>query len=242
MTLAAVSALTAITGPQMAAAADLPELEPFPEISRSFWEGFYAGVHLGGGSSSWSGIQEGNDAVNFVGLVGDLKPKGFVGGGQIGFNAISGNFLFGVEADFSYTDWDDRYADPGDLNDFITADVDWLASIRGRLGYTFDRFMVYGTAGVAFVDATFTAFDATSGVAGSASFNDVGFVFGGGGAFALTESLSFGVDALYYDFGESIGTAALTPDSAPGDFTAFDDAFVVRAALNYRFGGGFGLF
>lgn len=242
MTLAAISALTAITVPHTASAADLPALEPFPEVSASFWEGFYAGIHLGGGTSSWSGIQEGNDAVNFVGLVGELDPEGFVGGGQIGFNAISGNFLFGIEADLSFTDWDDRFFDPGDFDDVISADVEWLATVRGRAGYTLDRFMVYGTAGIAFVDATFTAFDDTSGVAGSASFNDIGFVYGGGGAFALTESLSLGVEALYYDFGESVSTAALTPDSAAGDFTAFDDAFVVRAALNYRFGGGFGLF
>lgn len=242
MTLAAVSALTAFTVPQAGMAADLPELEPFPEVSVSFWEGFYAGIHLGGGSSSWGGIQEGNDAPGFVGLGSELNPQGFVGGGQIGYNFLSGNFLFGVEADFSFTEWDDRYFDPGDFDDFIEADVEWLATVRGRAGYAFDRFMVYGTAGIAFVDATFTAFDDTSGVAGSIGFDDVGFVFGGGGAFALTERLSLGIDALYYDFGDSASAAALTPDSAPGDFAAFDDAFVVRAALNYRFGGGFGLF
>jgi outer membrane immunogenic protein len=87
------------------------------------WNGFYAGVHLGYGSSDASG----------------LELDGFVGGAQIGFNVhLSPNWVIGLETDISAT----GISGGG-------VDQPWIWSGRARLGYAMDRTLIYGTVGVA---------------------------------------------------------------------------------------------
>jgi len=73
-----------------------------------------------------------------------------------------------------------------------------------RGGFAFGRFLVYGTGGAAFQD-----------------FNDVGWVAGGGGEYALTDNVSVGVEYLHYDFGG-------------------DESDVVRGRVNVKFNSMFG--
>lgn len=61
--------------------------------------------------------------------------------------------------------------------------IDSVETIRARGGFAFDRFLVYGTGGAAFQD-----------------FDDLGWVAGGGGEFALTDFVTVGVEYLHYDF------------------------------------------
>src|SRR3954454_306044 len=97
----------------------------------------------------------------------DRDNSGFVGGGQIGYNYQIGQWVIGVEADLQYADLNksregDRvtairgdgvnYANLG----FVGArnanfgGLDWFGTVRGRLGWAMDRFMIYGTGGFAF--------------------------------------------------------------------------------------------
>ena len=79
-----------------ALAADLPARRGMPvkapePVSYGYnWSGFYIGAHGGGG---WS-----DRCFSFLGVAdGCHDADGWVGGGQIGFNMQSGQFVFGVE-------------------------------------------------------------------------------------------------------------------------------------------------
>lgn len=90
----------------------------------------------------------------------------------------------------------------GSWADFGAADS--VESIRLRGGLAFDRFLVYGTGGGGFAD-----------------FDDVGWVAGVGGEYALTDYLSVGVEYLHYDFGS-------------------DGSDVIRGRLTAKFSSLFG--
>lgn len=113
--------------------------------------------------------------------------------------------------------------------------ADWFGTIRGRIGYAFDRFMVFGTAGVAFTDrpsrsktssgyangaavpAEFYlgpasigngAMVAPTGGSGDTKGSNFGYAIGGGIEYAVTDSLSVKLDGLYVNFGRTGGLAA----------------------------------
>jgi outer membrane immunogenic protein len=100
----------------------------------------------------------GREHLVAVGPLGDIDARGFVGGAQAGYNFRSGNFVFGIEADASFTDLDGDTADNGG-NDIIEADTDFLASLRARLGVAFDTVLLYGTGGVALGTCDFKVID-----------------------------------------------------------------------------------
>jgi outer membrane immunogenic protein len=94
-----------------------------------------------------------------------LKPDGFTGGGQAGYNWQAGAAVFGVEADieafrlrasttgtfpFSGT-LPGRPARSTDrvLLSHLSASTDWLFTGRGRTGWANDHWLLYATGGVA---------------------------------------------------------------------------------------------
>jgi len=96
------------------------------------WTGFYVGGHGGYG---WA-----DDA--------NLSPKGWFGGGQVGYNwQYAPNWVFGVEADISGSDISETNLAGAPL---VSSKINYFGTARGRLGYTVDRVMVYGTGGLAF--------------------------------------------------------------------------------------------
>src|SRR5262249_14738728 len=151
---------------QMAAAADMPVKAPPAPVSIPVysWTGFYVGGHIGG---AWTGKDDsfanafcGGTPVIPINLPFDTGDSSVIGGGQIGYNwQFASNWLIGVEGDFSWTkvDGSTTYSPlpPGPTGAFavspsvmtMSRDVKWLASVRGRLGYAWDRWLVYGTGG-----------------------------------------------------------------------------------------------
>ncbi len=155
--LVSASALALLTG--IAAAADLPPPmhSAAPMMSPVPIAYNWSGFYFGG-HGGWGA---GNGQI----------ADGFVIGGQIGVNMQWNSFVLGAEGDGSFVDW-------GNTNAVGTA--------RLRGGFALDRFLVYGTGGAAFRDA---------------SNNGTGWVAGGGGEYALTDNISVGVEYLHYDFG-----------------------------------------
>ena len=95
------------------------------------WTGFYLGV-LGG--FGWATAD--TDAV------GDIDFSGFDIGGYAGANWQWGNFVVGGEGDIVFP-WRDE-TEAG-----ITVDQGLNGSLRARAGIALDRFLLYGTAGLA---------------------------------------------------------------------------------------------
>ena len=173
------------------------------------WQGLYIGGHLGYGhvqdyffdSSNGDGVDEGN----------------FVGGMQVGHNWQEGDIVWGIEGDASATgmemgDWD-----------YAFAEVDYLASIRGRLGITVNDILIYGTAGAGFVVG---AGASSSLPTIKDNFVETVFVYGGGLEIAMDDRVSIGGEVLYYG---DTGTF-----SADDDFGRIEGIFTGRVTLNVK--------
>jgi outer membrane immunogenic protein len=187
-------------------------------------------------------------------------------------------------------------------NSFGDCRPDWFATVRGKLGYAWDRFLIYGTGGVAFRDdnnrndcgngfgcgfgtgltsgaslvGTGFYVNAASAFAGNLiapgntfgfftdnrNNNNVGWTAGGGLSYAFTNNLVATVEGLYVSFernrdnfnGALLGGGVVGVSNTGAPVTANqlgfgldnrrnrDDFAVVRAKLDFKFGGPAGLF
>jgi outer membrane immunogenic protein len=265
----ALSTVSAVALGGAALAADLPRraappmLPPVPFFT---WTGAYFGINAGyiatdrnrvdlGGLN---GVAAANIAVGARPASVRLDTEGFTGGGQIGYNYQIGNFVLGVEADAAYTDINRTVGVIGTTGALTAhnAKLDYLGTVRGRLGVAFDRVLVYGTGGFAYGDTTYTgAYFAPAGgaalqFAGSRSRMETGWVAGGGIEYALptdsflnffrSSAVTIKAEGLYYDLGRrnvGILNTGLGPAANPGYVARFENTgFIARAGLNYKFG------
>ena len=186
--------------------------EPVYEPQRTRWDGFYLGINGGYG---WS------DNESFDTFAFDIDPEGGFGGGQIGFNVVTGRLLLGAEADIQGADISDRSVVGGTS---LTTNIDYFGTVRGRLGFVSDRTLIYGTAGYAWADVDATA--SAGGLSISADDTLSGYVVGGGVEYALTDQWSTKLEYQYIDLEDERLNAT---DKLDNDF------HTVRVGLNYRF-------
>jgi outer membrane immunogenic protein len=191
------------------------------------WTGFYVGANAGYGWSRDGGVSftdypPGSFAGSFaIGqtprFVGD-SPNGFVGGGQAGYNyQINTNWLVGLEGDFSGTGikGGGTYFFAGvpgfvaPATTTVSQSLDWLATVRGRAGYMFDRLLIYGTGGIAF-GQTREAYHIlastgvlTATVDGTTSSVRSGWAAGAGTEYKVTRNISVKAEWIHYDLGKT---------------------------------------
>src|SRR5262249_34593476 len=109
------------------------------------WSGFYLGAHVGFANGKKAFFDEFDGSSRESHTV-----SGVVAGGQLGFNWQTGNLVLGLEGDASWTNADgNHFWDPGSFT--LSTEVKWMGTIAGRLGYAFDRVLVYAKGGAAFV-------------------------------------------------------------------------------------------
>ncbi|TXN44939.1 outer membrane beta-barrel protein [Methylobacterium sp. WL7] len=263
-TFAPVSALVALT--TVASAADLPRrayTPPPPALPAFTWAGPYFGINAGYITST-------KDAVTTVGVLpfnngvvtGDrpgtrsLPRDGFVGGGQLGYNVQltpGSGFVVGAEADLAYTDQNRTRSSTGRLGGISTFRQmgNALGTLRGRVGYAFDRTLVYGTGGFAYAGETYRGvFQTASGrpsFYGSSSRVETGYAVGGGIEFALPTDSAFNIfhtnavtlrgEALYYDLGRrTVPLVAVGPGVGAYAARFRNEGVLGRFGLNYKFG------
>jgi opacity protein-like surface antigen len=111
----------------------------------------------------------------------------------------------------------------------------WLATVRGRAGYAFDRLLVYGTAGGALGDVRANFSDDPV-----SSATKAGWAAGAGVEFALDRNWSAKAEYLFVDLGNGSCTAAcaiVNPDGPPliPDVSVRFDESLVRAGIDYKF-------
>ena len=177
------------------------------------------------------------------------SETGFIYGGQIGCAWQTGSFVWGIEGDFNGTDISRDFVVPpggGPLGLFLPGDRfslsnDWQASIRGRLGWAFDRFQIYATGGVAWANFNWRWpwFQPCSpGVIASRDKTLTGWTVGGGFEWAFTPNWSLGVEYRFsqYDGDEN----SLNRLVAPGTLVRFArrpiwQTHELTARVNYRF-------
>lgn len=225
-----------------AQAADLPRRAPPPPppaLPVFTWTGFYAGVNAGyavpTGGSRYTDPTYGT-------VTGGSRSGGFAGGGQVGYSyqlTPGSGFVVGVETDIQGTAF--AKADAAYLGTTpyysVRPSLDYFGTVRGRLGYAFDRVLVYGTGGFAYGGGTRPSYAAAypSTLPGTGR---TGYAAGGGVEYALTDKLSAKVEALYVhlDRGFAGTTYYSTGSAAYYGAGKQDSGFaLVRAGVNYRF-------
>jgi outer membrane immunogenic protein len=226
-----------------------------PVKSRAFepewnWSGFYAGLNAGYARSTtvWNDL---DGFENAGGVLANESNNGFIGGGQVGYNWQFRHAVVGIETDFQYLSGSQNtrlFAFPaGNVGPALHDSIQWLGTVRGRAGLAIDNVMTYLTAGLAYGKARHTLVDQFFNVDPNfdLSSTKVGFTAGAGAEYALDPHWSVKAEVLYVDLGKTsatiTGTAQSTPPGNPttatGRFDISDTIWIVRAGVNYKFGG-----
>ena len=148
------------------------------------------------------------------------------GAAQFGYNSQTGPFVFGIEADVRRKSTDFIGASGLDLSNFRN-EQGWIGTLRPRAGVAADKWLFYGTGGLAYSSGD----EARPGFTGTAP--RTGFTVGGGVEYAPGKQWSLGLEYLYADFGKSAQSRSnFSTGGSPND----DHSQVVRGRLNYHFG------
>lgn len=235
------------------------------------WAGLYIGGNVGYGWGNGdvadvgaSGPVGAGIAALFLSAVNgafDPKPKGVIGGAQIGYNWQMGSLVTGLEADFQGSGIKGSFnrstlivrGDGGIDGSALSIDekLSWFGTVRGRFGATVTpNLLLYGTAGLAYGrvnnSATTRAFDNDPAspvpVDYSANVGKVkaGWAAGAGAEWMFANNWSAKVEYLHIDLGNvsMTNTAALSFPSLGGssvNYTWKTQENIVRAGVNYHF-------
>jgi opacity protein-like surface antigen len=195
------------------------------------WSGFYVGGHLGWGQGRFRATP--HDGETDDGIARG-KPGGIVGGMHIGQNWQNNTFIHGWEADLSATGWDDDaiFNATNSIRTYQTR-VNLLASLRGRLGMTFNpTTLLFISGGLAYTQAKAIGIS-PFGTITRAKHNKFGWVLGLGAEWKQTQNLSWRIEGLYYNFSKTKPLYGFTEPS-PGS-SKFKDALVVRVGATYHY-------
>jgi outer membrane immunogenic protein len=231
-----LGAITAfVLAPAAVSAADLPmKAAPVP-VAIYDWTGFYIGV-AGGGSLGTS---------NHVDPFGDAYTRGYnvkggLAGGTFGYNWQMSSFVVGLEGDASWVSEIGTNPDDGPFvgNPAFASSTkeNWLVTARARLGYAVNNLLFYGTGGYAGAGVTASVKDTgTNALIVSSSSTRSGWTAGGGLEWGFLPNWSAKFEWLYMKF-DSPGFNTLNLGPGTRGSVPLDDN-VVRAGINYRFGG-----
>ena len=255
-------------------AADLPARAPAPAPALVYaapvftWAGFYAGMQVGyqqqrnkygSNDSDWDGTVW---VAGPVAGIANLNTYGFLGGVHAGYNYQTGSIVIGLEVDIEGVSGKNTFSlyeaafSPYLYDETWSAAsrLKWQGSVRGRLGYSFDRALIYATAGLAFanVETSYgnTVTDITTPFlkdSGSRSYSEfrTGFTIGAGLQYALTNAWSVRAEYRYTDLGTLTNNNVLwlvgpTRFSQAPEYTTREQHKLtsnsVRVGLTYTFG------
>lgn len=239
LVLAATVALGLAT-PSMAADMRMPVKAPPPTaIAAVFnWTGFYIG---GQGGWAWGTSVQSFDTGALSDATDRYRISGVNGGGTVGYNFQLGSiFVAGVEADFSLA----NIKGTGQSGVFFNCDtpstchsnVDWFGTVRGRGGFAVQNAFIYGTGGWAFARIE-TSLGSGPPLTGTSTRS--GWTAGGGVEYAFTQNWSAKIEYLHLRFGSYQWTNGASGTANCIGINCSTDARlnVIRAGLNYRFGG-----
>jgi outer membrane immunogenic protein len=165
---------------------------------------------------------------------GSIDIQGWVGGLHLGYLWQSDSLVLGIEGDGEFADIDgdtDVFANAGDPlpTGELEQEIDWLASLRLRAGFAWDRTLLYATGGLAVGGVELTAKDNGPNPDVDESDTEWGWTVGGGLEFAFTDALSARIEYRYTDLGKT----DLTVEDV--DFEVDNTFHAVRLGVSWHF-------
>ncbi len=229
--LIAAAVTLAAAGGQVLAADLPPAAAPPPRAPAAYippppmfsWTGFYLGINggYGFGQSSWT-----SGALT----TGNFNTSGFLIGGTLGANYQIGSFVIGLEGD---GDWNDAngtsFSGAAACGPGCNTQGEWLATVRGRAGYAWDRVLFYGTGG-----AAFGSVQAAFGGLPTATSTQTGWTAGAGVEWAFLPNWTAKVEYLYVNLGNL--SCPVTSCGSVGNTSVSFNENIIRAGINYKFG------
>ena len=238
-----------------ALAADLPSrkspaLVPVAQPLAFSWSGAYLGLNAGlignTGRLKDAGnpfVQTGYAWAGVPGITSSETTYGLLAGAQMGYNFQSGNLVYGAEVDLGFATPSKSRLNLTNGYDYLSkTGVSALGTARLRLGYTFDRTLLYVTGGLAAGQVR----DRYQVVNGAPAYSwtktngwRAGYTVGAGAEFALNDKWSVKAEGLYYNLGSKHGDSNTgVPGGYAHQMKSSVDGYVARVGLNYKFGGG----
>jgi outer membrane immunogenic protein len=209
------------------------------------WTGFYLGFNGG-----WGWTSSNNVTVTPTGAIAGAFPAfsisqqadGPVFGGQAGYNYQVGSWVFGIEGDVdgfgSQKGFKSVFEPTTGAFFSASATPQWLATVRGRLGYTWGPGMIYITGGGAWSGVHY---DVNDGGFTNGTFNNTrsGWTLGAGYEWMIAPNWMVRAEYLYYGFNNSVNNSAAVPAVFGGGAIAHNwdkmNTSVARLGLNYKF-------
>jgi outer membrane immunogenic protein len=269
-TIAAFVAVSAVAFTQTALAADMPiKAARAPVVAPAYnWTGFYVGLNAGAafghadphtstifdpaGYFATTSIP----AINAIGNA-SVDGAGFTGGIQFGYNwQFNNNAVLGLETDFGYLGLNKSVSGtalypccaPTGFTINQSVKSTWLWTVRPRLGWAANNWLLYITGGLAVAeikgDFLFTDTFAAANESASLSKTKAGWALGGGVEYALAGPWSVKAEYLHVDFSTvsttSTNLRAGTPTAVPFPANVYTHSIklsddLVRVGVNYRF-------
>lgn len=224
------SAALALTVAQPAFSADTPAVANNSLAMLPYYN--WTGVYVGGNIA----LSEGQARYTLFDQVPTSSSNSFgslYGGGQVGYNfLLPSRVLLGVEADISFPnflDTDDLVSTRATAQSTAAERNDFVSTLRGRFGYASDRWLIYGTGGLAWSQARFIE---------STPTNDdklrrlrTGWSLGGGTEVAIGPEWTARLEYVYDHF-DSVNVTFRSGTR----FESTLDEHTLRVGLNHRLG------
>jgi len=237
--VSAVAALIIANG--VAVAADLPSRKAptvYAPVAPLFtWTGCYGGLHVGyaGGKLKWT-----DEPPDTSEVMTDHQQQGAIGGAQLGCNYQVNSFVLGLRGDLSLSDVNGKaLLDLNDEPNIYHTNAKYFGTLAARVGYSFDRLLVYGEGGLAFTRLSHNWLHIESGNTDtfSADSNRMGWMLGAGVEYALTNNWSTFIDYNYMSFPQKNISGMRLDDGVwePEVYQTGTNVHAVKIGLNYKF-------
>src|SRR6202167_450840 len=160
---------------------------------------------------------------------GTFAFGGYLIGGTVGGNYQIGSFVIGLGGD---GDWSHLSGTTFNISCVVVGcetKSDWLATVRGRAGWAWDRVLFYGTGGAAFANV-----QAAAGGPPVSSSTQVGWTAGAGIEYAFTPNWTAKVEYLFVDLqNASCGAGNCSFAGSANSISLSEN--IIRAGVNFKF-------
>jgi high affinity Mn2+ porin len=173
-----------------------------PKKTFSDWNGWYAGGRVGYSGGTRSALLSDPEATRSTTAFGRLD-----GGLQVGYNdVLSSRFFLGAEGDISFP----HFLEDGAVSanrparsSSVTERIAFVSTLRGRVGYALDRWLLYGTGGLAPSQTRFTERPTVAADQNESVRWRTGWALGTGAEFAFARGWTAGVEYFYDRLGHA---------------------------------------